>query len=105
MGTLWQPCIHMQNGLVPLLFCLHKQNKSTAGTLLSCQLFPSFPHLLFPLFFGPSSVPFVSAAANSLVSQLSLSVPPAVDPAVWARWAHFFAHTLPIGAEGGGVCV
>lgn len=78
------------------MHALHKQNKNTAHILFICQLFLSFPHLLVSFFSIPSSDPFVSAAANSLVSQLSLSVPPAVDPAVWTRWAHFFAYTLPI---------
>lgn len=51
----------------------------------------AYPAILLPFTFRlipfsyPSSNPFISAAAHSLVSQLSRSVPPAVDPAVWAR--------------------
>lgn len=60
----------------------------------------AFP--LFPPFSNPSSDPFIPVAGHSLVSQLSLSVLPAVDPAVWARWAPVFFCCFFLAYQGRG---
>lgn len=65
------------------------QNKTMAGRLASFS--HRSPSPLFSIAFYESlqrSIHPSLQPKRSVASQLSLSVPPAVDPAVWARWAH-----------------